>query len=462
MVSLFVVFTSIILLVFANAFVNIVLGVISLITFWSVFFAWSLRKWKEYVVLCFFLLCYFSFLIGAYLSIFSGTYAYEFPNDVEIFTIDMLYLSLVLIWTGCKTTKYIKFKFSSRGNSLDLLKTENGKFVFKKPSFILFWITFPFYLIEILNQVSYVRIYGYLEYYRTYQYVSSFVHYGSIACVFFFSLYLACFPHKRQAIFPLSAYLIANMISILGGKRTNMVVAMVFIIFYFLYRDRVGDEEIWFKRSYVKFIIIATPILMSFLGYWAYYRTDTIESGKSILDYLMGFISSNGSSGRIIGYTYQLKDTLRSLGSHSYTFGFFIRTFGGGNTALTSAAIAQSGTSLGASITSMKAAHIFNIGGGFGTCYIAELWIDFGILGVVIYNLILGMVLTKIGNLKTGDTFKLVLAFYVIQKFFILPRSEALCMITDFFSRLFLLLLVGCVLIAHMAKGNNPHKSRVQ
>lgn len=446
---------SFILLILANMYENILLGAITLITLWAIFFAWGVKKWKEYVLVCLFLIAFFLFLIGSYLDFLTGNYISSFNNEIELFIINMLYFSLVLIWCGCILNRYLKVIISGNGMNFHFLKSERSRFLYRKPALIIFWVTYPCYMIEILDKVNFVRHNGYLEYYKTYQYSNIFIRYGSITCIFFFFLFLACFPPKKQVFFPFVAYLIANILSIFSGRRTDMVTAMMFIFFYFLYRECVGDQETWFKKGYIKMVIIATPLLMAFLGYWAYYRSDTVKADKTILDYLFYFISSNGVSKEIIGHAYELKDTLRSLGRHSYTLGFLVRTLSGSNLAQTSIEMANSGTSLGASITYIKDIYIYNLGGGFGTCYIAEVWTDFGILGVVIYNLILGLLLTKIGNLKKDDTLQLVLAFYVVQKLFILPRSEALCMITDFFSNLFLVLFIGCTLIVNGKKNNS-------
>lgn len=459
MLHMVIIMMSLIMLILANLSANILTGALALISFWIIFFVWGIKKWKEYVLICLFLISFFLFLVGSYLDFFTGNYKTSFNNGIELFIINMLYLSLAFIWLGCVLNKYLKIAISGNGMNLQILKSESSRFLFRKPAIIMFWITYPFYMIEILDRVNFVRQYGYLEYYKTYQYSSVIIRYGSIACLFFFFLFLACFPPKKQTFLPFAAYLTANILSVFSGKRTDMVVAMMFVIFYFLYRERIGDRERWFKKSYIKMIIIGAPLLMAFLGYWAYYRSDTVRPDKTILDYLFYFISSNGGSKEIIGYAYEFKDTLRSLGSHSYTFGFLIRTFSESNLAQMSVEMANSGTSLGTSITYIKDAYIYNMGGGFGTCYIAELWTDFGILGIVIYNLILGLTLAKIGNLKKDDTLQLVLAFYVVKKLFILPRNEALCMITDFFSKLLLLLFIGCTLIVY-GKRNHSRTRR--
>ena len=92
---------SFILLILANMYENILLGAITLITLWAIFFAWGVKKWKEYVLVCLFLIAFFLFLIGSYLDFLTGNYISSFNNEIELFIINMLYFSLVLIWCGC-------------------------------------------------------------------------------------------------------------------------------------------------------------------------------------------------------------------------------------------------------------------------------------------------------------------------------------------------------------------------
>lgn len=454
--------STIVLILCANILHSVFAGSAALLLLWICFLVYVIKRWREYLLVCLFLICFFSFLLGTYVTEILNVRHSQFTIETDLFIINMIYLSLVFLWLGCRYGKSIKMKVSNDRKDFSISPVQSAG-ALRKPAFILFWMTFPFYFSNIIARNVFVKQYGYLEYFKSYTGVSSIITYGNIACMFFFYLYLACFPKKKFAVYPIGAYLIANIFSILGGSRSTMVVAFVFVIYYFLLRDRNDKEgKGWINKSYIKWGIFVLPFFMAFLGYWAYYRTDTIQTNMNVLDYFFNFIELNGNSGSIIGYAYDSIDTLKKLGRHSYTFGYIVRLVNNLNYAQSSVDVAYSGTSLGASITYMMSPYTFLRGGGYGTCYIAELWTDFGVIGVAVYNFLLGLILTKLAKFRTTDTFLLLLSFVVIQNLLVLPRSEALCMIPNLTSGIFIFLFVSTMLYSGLSKDlAKPFKHKI-
>ena len=439
---------SIVLLILGNVLENPYIGVLATLMFWLVFLVKMLKNWRKNILPFFFLICFFSFLLGGYLMNLIGMSEFNQDKETTIFALNIIFISLCSIWTGIFFADKIRFTIARKSSNRqsDVLTVYSG---LEKLAMVLYWVAFPFYILNFVTRNRFVAIFGYLEYYRSYRGTSDLVSYGNIVCMFAFYLFLACFPSKKRVMPVIISYVIANIMSVFAGSRTNMVVAMVFSLFYLLLRQGREHDKVWINKKFIWMVIIVTPLLLAFLGYWAYYRMEIVQSGMNIADYITSFVESNGGSGSIIGYTYNLQDSLRNTGSHSYTFGYLVRIFSGINYGQSSVEIANSGTSLGATLTYGLNSYMFLRGGGMGTCYIAELWIDFGIIGVCIYNLILGYILSKMSKINYAHTISALISFAVIQELFTLPRSEALCMLPFFTSRIFILLLVITLVLRH-------------
>ena len=435
-------------LIIGNLIENTIIVGSSTILLWNVFFVKSFKRWRKSILVVLFLGCFFLFLLG---TPFAELFGFSDPLlnvNEKIFMLNILYLALASLWVG--TVFPMKLILTSK----NVIKTDNfsRNKSLENFSLYLFCIGFPFYIYKIIHRILFVNESGYLAYYTSYSGTGTVVDYGSIICTFGYFLFLACCPAKKKAMMVLIPYLIVNILSVLSGQRTGMVVGLVFFLYYLILRHNQDEKEVWVKRKYILFAAALMPLLFVFLGYWAFARTDTIDLNMDVMDYFNFFISANGGSSTIIAYTDTLRYTLENLGYHSYTFGYLIRLINGITYDQNSIDMAMSGTSLGASVTYLSDARIFLLGGGLGTCYIAELWIDFGVVGVFIYNFILGFFLDKMSCLKFTNPIGIMFAFSIVCKLFVLPRNEALSMLPYFNSVVFWSLVIIAVAVKYQNK----------
>ena len=118
---------------------------------------------------------------------------------------------------------------------------------------------------------------------------------------------------------------------------------------------------------------------------------------------LVGFFVQQGFSYGLIPNVIDNKEHLPK-GNTSYTFGPVInmikystvcQVIGIGEKEPTFEEIPLKGNNLGATITWLSEPNYYMKGGGYGTQYIAELYADFGLIGVIVGSLFLGVVISK-------------------------------------------------------------------
>ena len=227
---------SIVLLILGNVLENPYIGVLATLMFWLVFLVKMLKNWRKNILPFFFLICFFSFLLGGYLMNLIGMSEFNQDKETTIFALNIIFISLCSIWTGIFFADKIRFTIARKSSNRqsDVLTVYSG---LEKLAMVLYWVAFPFYILNFVTRNRFVAIFGYLEYYRSYRGTSALVSYGNIVCMFAFYLFLACFPSKKRVMPVIISYVIANIMSVFAGSRTNMVVAMVFSLFYLLLRQ---------------------------------------------------------------------------------------------------------------------------------------------------------------------------------------------------------------------------------
>ena len=131
--------------------------------------------------------------------------------------------------------------------------------------------------------------------------------------------------------------------------------------------------------------------------------------------------------------------------NQSYTMGPIINCFRNGflgqilgysllSTSSQDVALATYGNNLGATVTYLMAESYCFIGGGFGTCYVAELAVDFGYAGVIIYNFFLGWLFNNINYFRSEKWWKNAFGLLIIRNIIFMPSDFALGFIASLLS----------------------------
>jgi hypothetical protein len=274
-------------------------------------------------------------------------------------------------------------------------------------------------------QAIYIKNGGYLVSYMSenksisplFSYMTAF---SSIALC----LYLATNPTKKSALCALFFYEIYGVLTMLTGHRYTFIAISMTVIIYMCIRNRI--EGGWITKKYIIAILVMVPFLIIFL-----LALDSIRvggefkfegGGKSII----AFLDQQGGSINVIKRIFYYKDEIEDL--HFTAFDnlrsvlfenaivrniFDIKVYSGN-----SVEHALYGHSLAHRLSYYEYGEMYLQGHGVGSCYIAELYHDFGMIGVMIGSFFYGYILKKINNIQfenyLGDGILIAMIYYVI------------------------------------------------
>lgn len=404
---------------------------------------------------------FFTFLLGGgLLAVLAGEQWWEDFNTEEAWhVIHCLVCTLVSLPVGIKIYEEIRFK--KRGKSDLLWKSEQEAGLvesLRTVSKYIFWFTLWASLYVIFSKILFVRRNGYLAYYTSYVSVSGFILKLQYVndCAFMF--FLATLPKMKVAKLPMAAWFVTHVITILSGGRASAVTAVFLFIWYFNYRNRVRTEgeKAWFTKWMKWALILGAPLAIAFLGYWTYARAN-LESEFGVLKAFYVFFKDQGGSLDLIAYAKRYQE---DFPQSMYTFGPLIN-FVRGNTfgrilfgfvmpRQNTVEMALTGYNFGQTISWLVMPHNYVAGVGLGGCYIAEVWLDFGFAGVIICNMLLGILLGFMGESRRYSVVGLYLVLMVFSNVMLLPRDAALTWFSSIFNFTVILTTVGILFLARL------------
>lgn len=399
----------------------------------------DLKRRSLYLV---FLVSYFVFLLGGHFcyEYFGMEIKYYFSEEYYFHSNLCLFESLIFALGGHALSEHTRIKASLNDDSIfyRLEKSfDDGKVKsIRKISQILFIATFPFWTYTIMDKISFVLSNTYYAYYAEYESSAPFVVRAVAAMTpYFFYLFLATLPSKKECRVPMTLYFVYAVISLFTGRRSNFVIMILFLVLYFIFRHFRDDGEKWIKKSYVVSLLIGVPLMSVFLQITQYLRVSESFSGTSAKELFLAFFQQQGFSSSILRLEKYYESSLRDDAYYSF-FGIvkYFRT----NSIIklffnpqydfsylhNSVEFATRGNSLSNAL-SYKVLRTYLSGAGVGTCYIAELFHDFSYVGVAIGSIVYGGVMQKINkfwNSRRNNIWIMAVGFAMVEAFIKAPR----------------------------------------
>ena len=195
--------------------------------------------------------------------------------------------------------------------------------------------------------------------------------------------------------------------------------------------EKIGIK--WVKGSTIALILLLLPIIGAALAAYSTIRTgNSLESGVSFGDLLYTLFTSVADSDKVIKYGYILKDQVPS--GHFYSLGSVIDYFKYGAiskmlfesdiTVSQTVEYALQGNGYSYMLSYLYYPSKFLAGHGLGSCYIAELYQDMGYLGVLMGNIVLGIVIRNVFTLSKDSVLKNAVLFYMFKLLMLTPRND--------------------------------------
>lgn len=390
-------------------------------------FAWNRRSQR--IVLLAFSVTFFVFLLGReFLEQFFRYGRENFSDGVYRHTSILLIVSLVTILVSYAVFEMLFLHMPDRpirkNTALDLSLRQISGHVF------VFFLFFSCLYMGIA--IWYIVRNGYFVYYTHFKTMVSrnYMLLAMSKCEIFMltalCAYLATMPPKREGQKRCICYFLYLLVTVMTGARSTFVLGILFLVIYFMYRHANDPHEQWLTRRKLYAGCAGMPVMLSVLSVIQWIRQGASGSGKKFLDAFLSFFYDQGVSINVIKRAYEFGAYLRADRLYSMFFAhtgifslIFSRAAGGGNS------VAQSqGSNMAHALSYVLMKDQYLSGRGLGTCYIAELYQDFGLTGVILGNIFVALVLCVIRDFHKGALWTAVLKLLIIQKILWMPRGN--------------------------------------
>lgn len=456
-------FSSFSLFLLGNLFSNLNLILFAIILFFvmSVFF--SLGNLYKRIIFFSFCITFFTFLIGRPIIKVLNLH-YDYYNltkyGFDNFNEDTLFKIFNILFFG------LFFTFIGYYLSENLSKNRNQNKNFIKPStFILsvrtvskyvFYFTFLFNLMVIIEKINFTSSNGYEELYSSYisSYPIWFVKISEMCQVALF-LFLATKPRRKEAMLPLIIYLFLATVSLFVGQRNYFVLSLLIVFIYLALRQWENREETWLKLKYIIMLPFISILLIPLLNSISYLRKNEVTTFET--NPIFEFFYSQGVSINLIGHAqnypenekyYSIGRLIDFLKNNSFTQAL---TNIEGYRAQTIESVVY-GNSFADDISYYLSPQRFLNGWGYGSSYLAEFYLDGGYIGVIIGSTIMGILLFLLTRLFFLNFFGAWVSLTMTKLIIYAPRDTFTSFIVSTFNIINIFTLMMILITAYLLK----------
>lgn len=289
-----------------------------------------------------------------------------------------------------------------------------------------------------------------------------------------FAVFLATLPSRRQMRLPLIVYVIYMFVSLLTGRRNTFVCEAFMILIYFVLRDNLleKDKRLFKKRSVITGIILLIPIVY-LLQIFAEVRTGYFNPQKSVGYIFMNFFNSQGATFRVVIQTVNRWNFFNHDVSYKYLYYPFelfahnnvvIRNLFGLSTIVEvqTPEFARTTHNFAHALTYMVDRSRYISGGGFGTSFVAEAYVAYGMMGVVAVSALVGIIFRFFSSMFSRSWVVIAISLLAIKDLVYIPRSFAFLWVTDVFNITYICFFIALYLIALFVvkRGTHVRKER--
>ena len=369
------------------------------------------------------------------------------------------FLVVIVSVLGLTTGGLIASYYLTRKSKTDVrVEKESNATYLKKlrlVSLSVFLVTYPFYFLRLFERLLYRLQTSYYNYYANFEsQLPYFTYILSTFTVYAMCVYLATKPKKLHATMVLVAFIIANLIHLVIGTRNPFILSLIFAFVYYFMREQTEKGKwIGFKEKIA--IYLGTPVIMLVMGALNYIRDNAQVSHSGVFDLLLDFIYKQGTSFGVLARGFLYNSSLPYRDFRNFTFGPIIDYFARGSLGIIFGAkpFEHTTNSIELAIDSNSYAHNLSYlvlnkeylrGHGIGSSYIMELYTDYGMLGVFLLSILLGLLfIAMLQAAYRSRTILFALSLLILNNLFFMPRSS----FSESFFNLFTMQFWGIVLV---------------
>lgn len=394
---------------------------------WSNLLFYTLLSFFERSALFAFLIAFFTFLVGRQTLERFQLHAVLlfFPEELNCFSEKLLLISLVSFGIG--------FIIYTRKPKKEVQQSTNWVKSIQYVSKLVFYFSILFLLISIADTAFYVLKNGYLSYYTSYSrrvpYLVSKI--GDMSVVAFW-IFMATLPKRTECRLAIALYLLQLAATLFTGQRYPFVSGLLVLFIYFNYRNTVCkiDEKKWVDSKILIGCIILSPVLIALLNTINQVRFGSLGQGIDN-HFLSNFFYQQGVSINVIKRSIKFGEQLPD--GKLFSLSNFFTALEGNLISRKLGMVSYSGNTVEHALYGNSLAHSLSYvvlgkeylqGAGLGSSYIAEVYHDFGYIGVIIVNLFYGILFKSISLHKKG-VWKVSINFVILGSLLLAPRGNA-------------------------------------
>jgi oligosaccharide repeat unit polymerase len=380
------------------------------------------------------------FLFSFYIFLVSGEVAECFLNKTYYLNLNMPYEATrhshicLLISMAFLSLGFFVMK-SKKANDIQPVNImDNNIKAYQRVSLMFFYTTYWIMLFNSINKLVFVVKNGYVAYYSSYQpLLPSIVLQLGDFCPMAFCGFLATFPDKKEIKKPIILYAVNLLTILFMGQRGGIIYIGCFLFGLLLYRNKYYSySKTWVKKPIIVIGVISIPFLLVGLQLITFLRNGYDVIYNSFGETLGDFFINIGSSSVVIKYGYVYRDQIQSF--RFFSMGDILNYFKYGSTftwltginapSIHSETFALEGHSFDAFISYMFMKTEFLRGEGAGSSFVAELFADFGYLGVGLGSMIYGILFKKFSSLDKSNWILTTIKLYMIMNIIKTPRGS--------------------------------------
>lgn len=398
--------------------------IVILVTFFFNF-CFALAKYESRMAYILFLASFFCFMLGRMSMDFfaKGSVSFYFIDGITIHTLISIFISLIFLQLGVEVCEN---KWKNRKPDIN----KEYKKELQKYAQILFCIAGVAAIVMNIEQIIFVQKYSYVDLYK--EFVSNIPRIFQVIGNMYiasFIVFLSTFPSKKDCKLSIVLFSVVTISVLLTGDRGMFICNFAVLVVYVFWRQYI-DHEIWISKKLTIIGIACIPVLLAGLSFFVYIREGVDVGERTIIAQIIRFFRASGNSVDILSYGKEYQD---QFPKSFYSFGELIDyvKYNPISQALFNTVKPKPHTveyvetmhSYAHTISYFISPDKYLLGHGKGSSYIAEVYHDFGYIGIGVCNFIYGMFLAGIYKLNKSNPFVIASAFIALRILFYVPRG---------------------------------------
>lgn len=234
-----------------------------------------------------------------------------------------------------------------------------------------------------------------------------------------FYLIVASVPTKKQFLTSFFIYLIALIPVLMGGERGEVVVPIIFLVWYL--------NKFYKYKIKLRFLVIGGVFIMVMSYIIVFLRLDQEIDNTNIALLIFGFFASSSTSFKLMSWYLLYKDHILN-----HTYPFFLDSVIGGMLGASGQNVEtlQVRSSIGHQLVYAINPDYYLSGASMGTAFVTESY-EFGIIGVIIGAFIFIQFVKFVENKAWHYRITMFFLYYQVQLLLLSPRGAFLPGIYD-------------------------------